>query len=203
MSLSDLICKRLHVAKTFVTDWVQHTGRIVPKACHNHIPHSWSWNAAWEDVARTAALPPNLGQNIEAHGEPVANAKDVVTDESKEGNHRLTDLPLCQNFFLFYIFSLFFNMFHLWSSTTSNLVTPCDTRGRWHCWRMRQRGCAAKSCTARPSRPRRMTAMPLPWQRRRPKRSQLCQKLRKNAGNISRNEIMMIMMIKDDQDSQM
>lgn len=51
-----------------------------------------------QDVARTAALPPNLGQNIEAHGEPVANAKDVVTDENKEGNHRLTDLPLCQNF---------------------------------------------------------------------------------------------------------
>lgn len=51
--------------------------------------------ARWhEDVARTAALPPNLGQNIEAHGEPVANAKDVVADESKEGNHRLTDLPL-------------------------------------------------------------------------------------------------------------
>lgn len=51
-----------------------------------------------QDVARTAALPPNLGQNIEAHGEPVANAKDVVADESKEGNHRLTDLPLRQNF---------------------------------------------------------------------------------------------------------
>lgn len=52
-----------------------------------------------QDVARTAALPPNLGQNgLEAHGEPVANAKDVVADESKEGNHRLTDLPLRQNF---------------------------------------------------------------------------------------------------------
>ena len=51
-----------------------------------------------QDVARTAALPPNLGQNIEAHGEPVANAKDVVADESKEGNHRLTDLPLRHNF---------------------------------------------------------------------------------------------------------
>jgi len=41
-----------------------------------------------------------LGQNIEAHGEPVANAKDVVADESKEGNHRLTDLPLRQNFLM-------------------------------------------------------------------------------------------------------
>lgn len=221
MSLSDLICKRLHVSKTFVTDWVQHTARIVPKACFQyHIPPSWSWNATASGCSPYCCFASQSGtqrarspwwtrgecegcrswrkQRRKSPPDRLATSSKFLMEARKTVGkkhvrpRRSSSESLCKfrksslvDVFLF-LNTVFLIFQHVWlmyesSSMTSNLVTPCDTLGRWHCWRMPPRGCAAKSCTALPWRRRRMTAMPPPWQRKRrqPKRSQLSQKLRK------------------------